>query len=50
MRQLHRGDFMQQAHNVVPVGGPGPGKTHLATLLVVQAVTHLHRRVRFFSP
>ena len=49
MRQLHNGEFMPEAHNVVLVGGPGTGKTHLATALGVQAVAHLHRRVRFFS-
>jgi len=49
VRQLHRCEFIDQAHNIVLVGGPGTGKTHLATALGVQAVQHLHRRVRFFS-
>ncbi len=49
VRQLHRGDFIDSAHNVVLVGGPGTGKTHLATALGVQVIEHLRRRVRFFS-
>ena len=49
VRQLHRGEFMAQAHNVVLVGGPGSGKTHLATAFGVQALQHHRRRVRFFS-
>lgn len=49
IRQLHRCEFLGEAHNVVLVGGPGTGKTHLATALGVQAVQHHHRRVRFFS-
>jgi DNA replication protein DnaC len=31
------------------VGGPGTGKTHLATAIGVQALEHHRRRVRFFS-
>ena len=31
VKQLHRCDFMEQAQNVVLIGGPGTGKTHRAT-------------------
>jgi DNA replication protein DnaC len=49
VRQLHRGEFMDGAQNVVLIGGPGTGKTHAATALGVQAVEHYRRKVRFFS-
>jgi len=49
IRQLHRGEFIEQAHNLVFIGGPGTGKTHLATALCMQAIEHHTRRVRFFS-
>ena len=29
VRQLHRCEFLEDAHNVVLVGGPGTGKTHI---------------------
>lgn len=48
VRQPHRGEFVEEAHNVVLVGGPGTGKTHLATALGVQAIEHHRYRVRFF--
>jgi len=49
VRQLHRCEFMDVADNVVLVGGPGTGKTHIATALGVQAIEHHRKRVRFFS-
>lgn len=49
IRALHRCEFLDEAQNVVLVGGPGTSKTHLATALGVQAILHHHRRVRFFS-
>ena len=41
--------FLEDAHNAVLVGGPGTGKTHLATAIGVQAIEHHRKRVRFFS-
>jgi DNA replication protein DnaC len=49
VRQLHRCEFLEDAQNVVLVGGPGTGKTHVATAIGVHAIEHYHRRVRFFS-
>ena len=46
VRQLHRCEFLEDAHNVVLVGGPGTGKTHLATAYGVQAIEH-HRARAF---
>ena len=48
-RQLYRCEFLADAHNAVLVGGPGTGKTHLATAIGVQAIEHHRKRVRFFS-
>ena len=49
VRTLHRCEFMDGAQNVVLIGGPGTGKTHVATAIGVQAIEHHRRKVRFFS-
>ena len=48
VRTLHRCEFLGTAHNVVMVGGPGTGKTHLATAIGVEALRVHRKRVRFF--
>lgn len=47
--QLADLSFTDSAHNVVFVGGPGTGKTHLATAIGIAGITKLGRRVRFYS-
>ena len=49
VRQLHRCEFVETADNIVLVGGPGTGKSHIATALGVQAIEHHKKRARFFS-
>jgi len=49
VRQLHRCEFIDDANNIVLVGGPGTGKTHIATAIGVHAIEHHRKRVRFFS-
>jgi DNA replication protein DnaC len=46
---LARTDFTEDAHNAVLVGGPGTGKTHLATAIGVAGITQHGKRVRFYS-
>jgi DNA replication protein DnaC len=47
--QLAECDFTENAHNAVLVGGPGTGKTHLATAIGVAGITRHGKRVRFYS-
>jgi DNA replication protein DnaC len=49
VKSLHRCQFLEDSQNVVLVGGPGTGKTHLATAIGVQAIQHHRQRVRFLS-
>lgn len=48
VEQLATAAFMDQAHNLILVGGTGTGKTHLATALGVAAI-HRGKRVRFYN-
>ena len=49
VRALHAGKFIESAHNAVLIGGPGTGKTHLATAIGIEAIQRNGKRVRFFS-
>ena len=49
VKQLATLDFTDTAQNVVLIGGPGTGKTHLSTALGVAGVTLQSKRVRFYS-
>lgn len=49
VRRLHRCEFLDKPDNIVLVGGPGTGKTHIATALGIQTVEHHRKKVRFFS-
>jgi DNA replication protein DnaC len=49
IQALYRCEFMEDVQNAVLVGGPGTGKTHLATAIGVQAIQQHRYRVRFLS-
>ena len=49
IKQLVKLDFTDTAQNAVLIGGPGTGKTHLATALGVAGITLQSKRVRFYS-
>jgi DNA replication protein DnaC len=48
IEQLSTAGFMDQAYNLILVGGTGTGKTHLATALGVAAI-HQGKRLRFYN-
>src|SRR4029077_18191579 len=45
--ELLRGEYLERRENLLLVGGPGTGKTHLATALGVEACGR-GKRVRFY--
>jgi DNA replication protein DnaC len=48
VRELLRGEYMAKKENLLLIGNPGTGKTHLATALGFAACSQ-GKRVRFFS-
>ena len=48
IRQLYSGEFITEPRNIVLVGGPGTGKTHLGIAIAAHAVK-ARRRVRFYN-
>ena len=49
IEQLATGSFMDQAYNLILVGGTGTGKTHLAIGIGTSGIQHHNKKVRFGS-
>lgn len=49
VKQLATLEFTDAAQNAVLIGGPGTGKTHLATAIGVAGIVAKGKRVRFYS-
>ena len=49
VKQLSTLEFTDTAQNAVLIGGPGTGKTHLATAIGVSGIAAKGKRVRFYS-
>lgn len=49
VKQLATLTFTDTAQNAVLIGGPGTGKTHIATAIAVAGITTKGKRVRFYS-
>jgi DNA replication protein DnaC len=49
VKQLATLTFTDTAQNAVLIGGPGTGKTHLATAIAVSGIASKGKRVRFYS-
>ena len=48
IRQLYSGEFTTESRNIVFVGGPGTGKSHLAIAIAAHAVRS-RKRTRFYN-
>lgn len=49
VRQLATLAFTETAQNTVLIGGPGTGKTHLATAIALSGIVQQGKRARFYS-
>ena len=49
VNQLATLSFTDTAQNAVLIGGPGTGKTHLATAIAISGIASQGKRVRFYS-